>query len=55
MDLWTQQGKEKVGQRERVALKCIHHHVEQTASGKLPYNTGSLAGYSAMTEKGRMG
>ena len=29
--------------------------VEQTASGKLPYNTGSLAGYSAMTYRGRMG
>ena len=24
MDLWTQQGKERVGQIEGVALKCIH-------------------------------
>ena len=26
-DLWTQQGKEKVGQLERVALTYIHYHV----------------------------
>ena len=27
MDLWTQQGKERVGQIERVALTYIHYHV----------------------------
>ena len=26
-DLWTQCGKEKAGQIQRVALKCIHYHV----------------------------
>ena len=27
MDLWIQQGKERVGQIERVALTYIHYHV----------------------------
>ena len=25
-DLWTQRGKERVGQTERVALACVHSH-----------------------------
>ena len=27
MDLWTQQGKERVGQIERVALTYTHYHM----------------------------
>ena len=27
-DLWTQQGKERMGQTERVALTYTHYHVE---------------------------
>ena len=38
----TQWGKERVGQIEKVALKYIHYHVKQIASGKLLYNTGKL-------------
>ena len=26
-DLWTQQGKEKMGQTDRAALTYTHHHV----------------------------
>ena len=26
-DLWTQQGKDRVGQIEKVALKHIHYHI----------------------------
>ena len=37
-DLWTQPGKERMGQTQTAALKQIYHHV---ASGKLLHNTGS--------------
>ena len=41
--MWTQQGKEKVGQLETVAWKHIHYHiyVKQIASGNLLYDARS--------------
>ena len=29
-DLWTQQGKERAGRIEKVALPYIHYHVEDS-------------------------
>ena len=33
--------KERVGQIDRVALKHIQHHMKETDSGNLVYDTGS--------------
>ena len=40
-DLWTQQGKEKEGQMESSTETYILPYVKQTASGELPWNTGT--------------
>ena len=50
MDLWSQWGKERVGQMEKVAwtfilLPCVNY----LAGAKLLYNTGSPAWGSVMT------
>ena len=42
--LWTQGGKERVGQIKRVALKHTLPHVKQIANEKLMDNTGSSTG-----------
>ena len=54
-DVWTQQGKERVGHIERVALKHIHSYVKQIASGTLLCNMGSLNCCSVTTQRGAMG
>lgn len=38
-NLWTQPGKERAGEVEKVAQTYTHYRVEQMTSGKLPHNT----------------
>ena len=48
-DLWTQHGKERVGQAERSAETHTLPCVKQTASAKLLSSTGSSAQCPVMT------
>ena len=54
-DLWTQCGKEKVGQTERSIAIYTPPCVKQTASGKLLPSTGSPALCSVTAFRGGMG
>ena len=51
-DLWTQHGKERVGQAERSAETHTLPRVKQTASAKLLWNTGSSAPRSVTAKRG---
>ena len=55
MDLWTQQGKERVGWTERVALKHSLSQGKQTASGKTLCSTRGSSWGSGMTWLGGWG
>ena len=55
IDLWTQRGKERVGQIYRVALKHTVLYVKQIIKGKVQCNTGSLAQCSVTTWTGGLG
>ena len=52
MDLWAQQGKERVGQIGRVAWKYTLACGKQIANGRLLHSTGSSAQDSVMTQRG---
>ena len=54
MDLWTQHGKVRVGQTEKVADIYTVLSVKQMVSGKLLNNTRSPAWHSLMTQRGGM-
>ena len=49
MNLWTEQGRERVGQTERVALKHTFSFVKYLANGKSLYRTGSSIWSSVTT------
>ena len=54
MDLWTQQGKERVGRTERVALTYIHYR-QLVGSCYIIQGAQPGAQWSMMTQRGRMG
>ena len=49
MDLWTQEGKERVGRRESGLDIPTPPYAKQLASGEMLYHTGSSAPRSLMT------